>query len=82
MRVKLLFFASCKDIVGCREIDLEIDEGATVTEMRKEVFARFPGLKGLENTLSVAVNTEYADATTALHDGDEIALIPPVSGGA
>lgn len=82
MRVKLLFFASCKDIAGCRETEIEIDEGATVGEMRKTVFARFPDLKGLGKTLSVAVNAEYADATAVLCDGDEIAFIPPVSGGA
>ena len=81
MRVRLLFFASCKDIVGCRETDIEIDEGSTVTQMYQAVFSRFPALKRLEKTLSIAVNAEYADTSAVLQEGDEVAFIPPVSGG-
>jgi molybdopterin converting factor subunit 1 len=81
MIVKVLFFASCRDIAGCREKDWEIPEGATVGDLKGRLGAAFGGLARLRHSLAVAVNTEYADDSTALSDGDEVALIPPVSGG-
>jgi molybdopterin converting factor subunit 1 len=81
MRVKLLFFASCKDITGCRETEIEIEEGINVESFRRVLLDDFPALQGMIKTLSIAVNTEYAADGTVLQAGDEIALIPPVSGG-
>ena len=81
MRIKVFFFASCRDIAGCREKEWEIAEGATVGELRSRLNAAFPRLSRLRGSLAVAVNTEYSNDSMALSDGDEVALIPPVSGG-
>ena len=81
MKVKVLFFASCKDITGQRETCIEIHAEMTVGEFKNRLLAKYPDLEGLNNVLSVAVNAEYTDNTTVLHDGDEVAFIPPVSGG-
>ena len=81
MIVKVLFFASCRDIAGCREKDWEIPEEATVGDLKDRLVAVYGGLERLRDSLAVAVNTEYADDSTVLSDGDEVALIPPVSGG-
>ena len=81
MKVKVLFFASCRDVAGCRETDWEMPEGATVGDLKGRVVAAFAGLARLRHSLAVAVNTEYSDDSTVLSDGDEVALIPPVSGG-
>ena len=81
MKVKVLFFASCSDIVGCKEAEKEITEGATLGSFKKDLMTQYPDLLGLKNVLSVAVNTEYADDFRVLKAGDEIAFIPPVSGG-
>ena len=81
MKIKLLFFASCRDITGCREVEQEVVEGVTVGALRDDLFQRFPGLAGLSRALSIAVNAEYADEGTVLQPGDQVALIPPVSGG-
>lgn len=81
MIVKVLFFASCRDIAGCREKDWEMPGGATVGDLKGRLVAAFPGLARLRGSLAVAVNTEYSDDSTVLSEGDEVALIPPVSGG-
>ena len=81
MKIQLLFFASCRDVTGCRDAEHEVNEGATVGALRQDLLERFPGLSGLSAALSVAVNAEYADEATVLRPGDQVALIPPVSGG-
>ena len=81
MKVKLLFFASCRSITGDKELTWDIPENATVGDMKKELGLQYPKLVGMENILSIAVNAEYVDDSIVLSDGDEIAFIPPVSGG-
>lgn len=81
MKIKALFFASCRDIVGNREMALDIEEGSRVKELRKKLLANYPRLATLDEVLSIAVNSEYVDDTTLLNPGDEVAFIPPVSGG-
>ena len=81
MKIKVLFFASCRDIAGCRDAEIEILEGTTVEAFKRDLLVQYPGLVIFSNVLSVAVNTEYAVDSTVLRAGDEVALIPPVSGG-
>jgi molybdopterin synthase sulfur carrier subunit len=72
-------FGITKDVLGARETSLEI-AGQTVGDLRKELHDRYPQLLGLRS-LYIAVNSNYADDNTVLAGTDEIALIPPVSGG-
>ncbi len=81
MKVKLLFFASCRDIIGVKEMDYEVDGLTTLKGLKKLLFVQYPDLKPLEKTLSFAVNTEYVNDSVKLRCGDEVAFIPPVSGG-
>ena len=81
MKVKLLFFASCRDIVGEKEMDFEVASDATVGTLKQTLSDRYPRLSAIESTLSLAVNAEYANDATVLKNGDEVAFIPPVSGG-
>ncbi len=81
LKVKLLFFATCRDITGVKEMDYEVDDQATLSELKKQLYVEHPELKPLEKTLSFAVNTEYVDDAVRLCCGDEVAFIPPVSGG-
>ena len=81
MEIRVLFFASCRDIVGHKEAEREIAEGTTVGDLMGDLQDQYPDLAGLRRALSIAVNTEYADDSTVLQAGDEVALIPPVSGG-
>ncbi len=81
MKVKLLFFASCRDIVGEKEMDFEVSSNANLGELKRILGGSYPRLGAMGGILSLAVNAEYANDATILQDGDEIAFIPPVSGG-
>ena len=81
LKVKLLFFATCRDIMGVKEMDYEVDDQATLSELKRQLYVEHPELKSLEKSLSFAVNTEYVDDSIRLCCGDEVAFIPPVSGG-
>lgn len=80
--VRVLFFGAARDAVGQAEIDFSINsEPVDVANARAKLFSQYPGLERFGNSLLWAVNQEYADANRALHDGDELAVFPPVSGG-
>ncbi|MCY3788511.1 MAG: molybdopterin converting factor subunit 1 [Gemmatimonadetes bacterium] len=81
MKIKVLFFASCRDAVGHKSCDWEIAEGYRVADLQRELVAAYPQLAAVQQVLSVAVNAEYVGDHTVLKAGDEVALIPPVSGG-
>ena len=72
-------FGITKDILGARETVFEAD-GATVKALRIALVARYPSLRDIRS-LMIAVNSAYAEDTLAIGESDEIALIPPVSGG-
>lgn len=81
MRVRILLFGVLKDSIGCNEDSVEIAEDATVGQLLTRMAERAPQLKQYGASLAVAVNREYANAAQVLRDGDEVALLPPVSGG-
>lgn len=82
MRVKLLMFAGCREAVGRKELEIELPETvSTVSEAMEVVLSRFPQLQGISKSAAVAVNAEYVSGDAPVADGDEIAIIPPVSGG-
>ena len=62
-------------------MEWEIPEGATVNQLRQDLVSRFPAMAAMARILSMAVNAEYADDSVVLQMGDEVAVIPPVSGG-
>lgn len=72
-------FGITKDIVGVRETILELD-GDTVGSLRKALKKRYPALEDIKS-LMIAVNNAYAEDVLSIEESDEIALIPPVSGG-
>ena len=79
MRVHVLYFGVLRERLGGGEALLELPEGATVAEVLnvyRERITDFPW-----DSIAVAVNQEYAKADVVLKDGDEVALLPPVSGG-
>jgi molybdopterin converting factor subunit 1 len=79
MKHSIKTFGIARDIMGGREIKLET-AGSTVGELRKELEMTYPRLQDLKS-LFIAVNLKYANDDTVLSETDEIALIPPVSGG-
>ena len=81
MRVKVRLFASLRDIVGRGELDREVPNGATAQSVWDGLVAEFPSLRPYRAVSSCAVNEEYAKFGSLLRDGDEVAFLPPVSGG-
>jgi molybdopterin converting factor subunit 1 len=81
MRVRILFFGVLKDLAGKSGETVELREGARVGDLLTHIGSRIPGMKSSLPTLAVAVNQEYAGAATVLKADDEVALLPPVSGG-
>ena len=81
LKVSIRLFAGYRDKVGEGQVEMELPEGATVGYLAEEMVRRHPGLVVDPQKLVVAVNHEYRDHAYALDDGDEVALIPPVSGG-
>lgn len=80
MKVEVLLFASYREKAGVGRLALELRDGATVGDLAEAARAKFPGLPE-PSRIVVAVNNEYQEHGFVLSDGDEAALIPPVSGG-
>ena len=81
MRVTVRLFARLRDLAGTGELVREVAGPATVQTVWKSLTAEMPALVQYEGTMSVAVKAEYARMAAAVHDGDEVAFLPPVSGG-
>jgi MoaE-MoaD fusion protein len=81
MRVRVLFFGQLREIVGCGEEDAELDEGARVEDLFARYRSAFPRLGPMRASLIASVNQEFAEWGAALRPGDEVAFLPPVSGG-
>jgi molybdopterin converting factor subunit 1 len=81
MRVTVRLFARLHDVTGTGELIREVAEPATAHAVWNTLVAEWPALREYEKTISVAVNAEYSRMTASVGDGDEIAFLPPVSGG-
>ena len=79
--MRVLFFAQLKDAAGAAELELKISGSLTADEIWAKLLSEKPHLAPFRKTTRLARNGEYADAQTQFSDADEIALIPPVSGG-
>jgi len=82
MRVRVLFFGMLKDVVGKPSDVIELADGASVRDVLARYESQMPRLKESLSSLAVAVNQQYAGPDTQLKPDDEVALLPPVSGGA
>ena len=81
MDVKVRLFAGLKELVGGQEIVVPLDEGASLQDLEDELGRRYPRLKPLLPSLAFAVDEEYKTREHILRERDEVALIPPISGG-
>ncbi len=81
MTLTVLLFAKLRDAAGSDSVTAELPAGTTVADLRRHLAGTYPAVAGLLERSAVAVNHDFADADRPLAAGDEIALIPPVSGG-
>lgn len=81
MKVKIKFFAILRERAGAGEISKDIQDGSTVAQLWESLQQDYPKLAGPTFRLLYAVNQSYVTPEQILKDGDEVAIIPPVSGG-
>lgn len=81
MKIHVLAFATASEALGRRELELELENGATVRQLLARLEDDAPELGAIRDRLAIAVNGELASVETILEDSVEVALLPPVSGG-
>jgi molybdopterin converting factor subunit 1 len=81
MQVRLRFFASAREAMGRAELPFDVPDGATVGDLLARLRADYPRFAALPPEMMVSVNLEYRQPDHVLGPGDEVAVIPPVSGG-
>ena len=81
MKVHVQFFSRLRDLVGTRELDLEVPEQTTAADLLEIVYAKTPALRDWDKSILVASGVEFVQRDYVLKSGDEIAIMPPVQGG-
>jgi molybdopterin converting factor subunit 1 len=81
MRVTVRLFARLRDIAGTSELARDLAPGATIGDVWRQLAGEYPELSQYERSISSAVNSDYARMDRVIGEGDEIAFLPPVSGG-
>ena len=82
MRVTVKLFARLRELVGSGELAVEVPPGSTVREVWAALVAAHPAAAAYERSMSCAVNLDYARMSAPVAEGDDVAFLPPVSGGA
>lgn len=81
MKMRVQFYAQLRDLVGVRELDVELPEGATVRDLLERVYAQRPALRGHDKGILIGAGLEFVERNYKLKPGEEIAIMPPLQGG-
>jgi MoaD family protein len=81
MKVRVQFYAQLRDMVGMRELEVELPGGATVRDLLERLYAERPALGAHDNSILIGAGLEFVDRNYNLNPGEEIAIMPPVQGG-
>ena len=82
MRVTVQLFARLRDLAGTSDVVCDVPPGSSVADVWRAVAREHAAIEPFSRLVSCAVNADFAKMTTAVHDGDDVAFLPPVSGGA
>ena len=82
MRVTVRLFARLRETAGVGECECTVSSSATVTDVWQSLTSHYPPLAPFAGSVSCAINADFAKFSAPVHDGDEVAFLPPVSGGA
>lgn len=81
MKLRVLFFSVLRDITGTDEIVVDLPIGSTMADLLVQIESRWPKLRDWQNSLLLALDQTYVKSDALLHDGAEVAIMPPVQGG-
>jgi MoaD family protein len=81
MKVRVQFYAQLRDLVGMRELDIELAKGATVRDLLEKIYAHQPALRSHDKSILIGAGVEFVDRNYELKPGEEISIMPPVQGG-
>ena len=81
VQIRVLFFGMIRDITGLREDSLTLTSGGDLGSVFEHYASRFPALRGMASSVVLALNQEFASPAAPVSEGDEVAFLPPVSGG-
>lgn len=81
MKLHVRFYSQLRDLAGHSEFDLDLTEGAVVSELLEQIYAKAPALRSHDKSILVGAGVEFVDRNYELQPGDEISIMPPVQGG-
>lgn len=81
MKIRVQFYAQLRDLIGIRELEVDLTEGVTVSELLEVIYAKQPTLRFHDKSILIGAGVEFVDRNHKLKPGQEIAIMPPVQGG-
>ena len=81
MKIHVQFHAQLRDLIGIRELDVDLSKGATVRDLLDQIYAKQPALRSHDKSILIGAGVEFVDRNHKLKPGDEISIMPPVQGG-
>ena len=81
MKIRVQFYAQLRDLIGMRELDVDLVEDGTVRELLEQIYAQQPALRSHDKSILIGAGVEFVDRNYKLKSGEEISIMPPVQGG-
>jgi MoaD family protein len=81
MKVRVQFYAQLRDLVGMRQLDIDVSEGSTVRDLLEQIYTQQPKLRPHDKSILIGAGVEFVDRNYKLSPRDEISIMPPVQGG-
>ena len=81
MKVRVQFYAQLRDLIGVRQLEFALHDGATIRDLLEQVYVQRPALGAHDKSILIGAGLEFVDRNYKLKPGDEISIMPPVQGG-
>jgi molybdopterin converting factor small subunit len=81
MKVRVQFYAQLRDLIGIRQVEVDVSKGATVRSLLEEIYAKQPALRSHDRSILIGAGVEFVGRSYRLKPGEEISIMPPVQGG-